>query len=656
MQKKNTFRNRTGSHGRYPSHSRYEYDTAPQIPHHPLRPQWLYLAPSEINMVFFDLETTGGNPQNASVTEIAAIRYENGVETGRFHTLVNPQRYIPRRVQELTGIRPDDVKDAPPFSDVIGDFLKFVGDAVLVSHGVISDYAFVDHGSREYLGLENKNYYICTHLLVSNFFSQIPNKSLSGVAAHFATPPAEAHRAEADAEMTANIFWAMYNDLEKSGFRHIEDLLKLQADQQTIRRLGAGILAKEIEDKAPTTPGIFYLFNGRREISFLSAAANLKKTLHDTMRLGDEREFNKLLVDARDFKFERTPHFLSALLKEKDHLRKLRLPIDPRKLQGRANGFVQLFISQDILELAAENPAAVPFAVPQEQTRAVTSDDLRRTMEREAVQAGERQSEDPANSFSSDFFDQNYAGSEDEEKQIPVRHAPRLGVVRRLDKYQIDRSGDDELVAHGPLQEGVGWCFGPFDRPKEVANNLREILSQSGISSEKISTNERARRLWRLVQVMTSEEGDTAHKITHLAGSLLTRFVRKILPAQDDGCLPVEDLVMQKHMQFGKKKTPRSGIAVISNPEYKELDIFVVVMGTPKKITRLAPEDSDKVGSSRYFTRLFQPFDKDLRNLGAPIFFTEEKCTDIELFSHWARAHEGEWADFADLQSLYQPE
>jgi DNA polymerase III epsilon subunit family exonuclease len=636
-------------------HHKYSQKTeAPvSMPQHPLRPQWLYKTPAEINVVFFDLETTGGNPQNASVTEVAAIRFENGVETSRFQTLVNPERHIPRRVQELTGIKPEHVKDAPSFRDVIGEFMAFVGDSVLVSHGVISDFAFIEHGAREYLGQEIKNYYICTHLLVSNFMPELPNKSLSGVAAHFGSAPTKAHRAEADAEMTASVFWNLYAELANNGFAHIESLLKLQADQHTIRRLGAGILAKEIEDKAPTTPGIFYLYNGHREISFLSAASNLKKTLHDTMRIGDEREFNKLLVDSRDFKFERTPHYLQALLKEKDHLKRLNLPIDPRKLQGRSNGFVQLFLTQDILDLADRNPEALPFRMPHEQKVTVSSDDLRRTSE-QGMMRSDSQNPSARESTSTEFL-QQHLGT-DGADSIPVRNAQRLKLVRRLDKYQIDRTGDDSIVTCGALQEGIGWAFGPFERPKEVANALKEAISELEIDSDRISALERAKRIWELVSLMSNKKDEGTGKQFLKNSSLFSVLFSNIFTGKGKAQTSIAQIVEKHKLAFDESKLPRTGVSVISNPETKDLDISVFIKGTLKKILRIAPEESSKLGSPRFFTRLFQNFHNEIISLSSPILFTEDKCVDIELLAAWRRANEGEWADFSQLESLYQPE
>jgi DNA polymerase-3 subunit epsilon len=82
--------------------------------------------------VMLDLETTGGNPAQDRITEIAAVRVEAGVEVTRWSTLVNPGTAISPFIQNLTGINNDMVADAPDFSAVASQLLAILKDAVLV--------------------------------------------------------------------------------------------------------------------------------------------------------------------------------------------------------------------------------------------------------------------------------------------------------------------------------------------------------------------------------------------------------------------------------------------------------------------------------------------------------------------------------------------
>lgn len=70
--------------------------------------------------VLLDLETTGATPAQDRITEIGLIRYENGVETGRWSTLINPQTSIPPFIQRLTGIIRAMITGTPVFSGIHG--------------------------------------------------------------------------------------------------------------------------------------------------------------------------------------------------------------------------------------------------------------------------------------------------------------------------------------------------------------------------------------------------------------------------------------------------------------------------------------------------------------------------------------------------------
>lgn len=82
--------------------------------------------------VVFDLETTGLTPTADMIIEIGAVKIENGRMTETFSTLVNPQRPIPQKNVELTGISDSDVKDSPLIKDVLPDFYKFCDGCTLV--------------------------------------------------------------------------------------------------------------------------------------------------------------------------------------------------------------------------------------------------------------------------------------------------------------------------------------------------------------------------------------------------------------------------------------------------------------------------------------------------------------------------------------------
>ena len=93
------------------------------------------------SVTFLDLETTGATPLRDRITEIALVRFDNGVETARWQTLVNPEQPIPIFIQQLTTINNEMVANAPTFAEVADTLQAFLEGSVLAAHGVVSAFA-----------------------------------------------------------------------------------------------------------------------------------------------------------------------------------------------------------------------------------------------------------------------------------------------------------------------------------------------------------------------------------------------------------------------------------------------------------------------------------------------------------------------------------
>ncbi|BDP40470.1 DNA polymerase III subunit epsilon [Deinococcus aetherius] len=104
-----------------------------------------------MNVVVFDLETTGLSPERDAIVEIGALRVRDGQvqEAERFETLVRPvgaggePLRIPWRVQQIHGISDEMVRNAPHLAAVLPDFLDFVGDSPVVAHNIGFDRGFM---------------------------------------------------------------------------------------------------------------------------------------------------------------------------------------------------------------------------------------------------------------------------------------------------------------------------------------------------------------------------------------------------------------------------------------------------------------------------------------------------------------------------------
>jgi DNA polymerase-3 subunit epsilon len=63
-------------------------------------------------LVFLDIETTGGSPLGSRITEIGALRVEDGKVVAKFSQLVNPEQHVPSFITKLTGISDDMLWEA----------------------------------------------------------------------------------------------------------------------------------------------------------------------------------------------------------------------------------------------------------------------------------------------------------------------------------------------------------------------------------------------------------------------------------------------------------------------------------------------------------------------------------------------------------------
>ena len=150
--------------------------------------------------VMLDLETTGGNATQDRITEIAAVRIENGVETARWSTLVNPETRIPPFIQSLTGITDAMVEDAPVFSQVAKPLLELLDGAVFVAHNVRFDHGFVVHAlARLDIALKVKT--LCTVRLSRKLYPQHKGHGLDAILQRHGLHTQARHRAMGDVDV-----------------------------------------------------------------------------------------------------------------------------------------------------------------------------------------------------------------------------------------------------------------------------------------------------------------------------------------------------------------------------------------------------------------------------------------------------------------------
>ena len=162
-----------------------------------------------------DFETTGMSPDMGDrATELAIVLLEGAQVVDRFQSLMNAGLRIPPFITQLTGITTAMVAKAPPAAQVMQEAHRFVGQTPLVAHNAAFDRKFWQ-AEMQRAGLEAPHAFACTVLLARRLYPQAPNHQLGTLVDYHRLPrTGAAHRALADAEMTAALLAKMVKDLQ----------------------------------------------------------------------------------------------------------------------------------------------------------------------------------------------------------------------------------------------------------------------------------------------------------------------------------------------------------------------------------------------------------------------------------------------------------
>ena len=154
--------------------------------------------------VSIDLETTGLNPKRDRIIEIGAIRVEQGEITGEFSAFVNPGRKLEERITELTGIRDEDLAEAPELDEIFPKLLEFMGDLPLLGHSILFDYSFLKKAAVD-RKLTFERSAVDTLKIARKYLPDLPHRNLEYLCRHYEIPH-HAHRALEDAKATDRLF------------------------------------------------------------------------------------------------------------------------------------------------------------------------------------------------------------------------------------------------------------------------------------------------------------------------------------------------------------------------------------------------------------------------------------------------------------------
>jgi DNA polymerase-3 subunit epsilon len=283
------------------------------------------------DLVFVDLETTGGNAAYHRITEVGIVRMERGEVVEEWSSLVNPECHIPAYIESFTGISNEMVAGAPRFADIAALVLEKLRGPVFVAHNARFDYAFLRTEFRR-LDVQFSARVLCTVKLSRRLFPEYPRHNLDAVMERHQLTCTARHRALGDARVLGD-FWA------KLRGEVAEE--KLAAAAQIV--IGANKLPAHLPpgmaDELPEGPGVYRLFGDDDVLLYIGKSHSLRTRVlgHFTAEHSDAKE-QKKARQTRRIDWIETAGDLGAQLKEAEWI-KAQMPLYNKRVKPQADSF-----------------------------------------------------------------------------------------------------------------------------------------------------------------------------------------------------------------------------------------------------------------------------------------------------------------------------
>ncbi|MDB6086921.1 MAG: ethanolamine utilization protein [Gammaproteobacteria bacterium] len=266
------------------------------------------------DLVFVDLETTGGNAAYHRITEVGIVRMEGGEVVEEWSSLVNPERRIPSYIESFTGITNEMVAGAPRFADIAPLLLEKLRTPVFVAHNARFDYSFLRTEFRR-LGVHFSAKVLCTVKLSRRLFPEYPRHSLDAVMERHHLTCAARHRALGDARVLGDFWSKLRGEIAEE---------KLAAAAQIV--IGANKLPAHLPpgmaDDLPEGPGVYRLFGEDDVLLYIGKSHSLRTRIlgHFAAEHSDTKE-QKKARQTRRIDWIETAGELGAQLKEAEWIK-----------------------------------------------------------------------------------------------------------------------------------------------------------------------------------------------------------------------------------------------------------------------------------------------------------------------------------------------
>ena len=254
---------------------------------------------SQTTFVVVDLETAGGKPVDAGITEIGAVKVRGGEIVGEFRTFCSPGVPIPAFISVLTGITDFHVADAPNVETAVRQFLAFAsfdtGDnPVLVAHNSPFDVGFLKAACAKFDIEWPKPPILDTVVLARKILrkDEVRNRKLATLAQYFRAPVSPTHRALDDARATVSVLHGLIERVGNLGVHDLEGLQTFNGAATEKRRR-----KRYLADGLPESPGVYIFYDGNNRPLYVGTSTNLRKRVMSYFTAAETRTRMNSMVE-----------------------------------------------------------------------------------------------------------------------------------------------------------------------------------------------------------------------------------------------------------------------------------------------------------------------------------------------------------------------
>ncbi len=201
----------------------------------------------DLPIAMIDTETTGRDPNNDRIVEVAAVVGRCGQIVSRKSWLINPKRPIPAEATAVHGIHDKDVADCPSFAELCAEILGALEGMIPGAYNASFDRAFILAEVRR-AGFDKVSnapairldtQWIDPLIWARHLHSNMRSRTLGEMATRLGVELDHAHRATADAEAALSVMYKLADDerVPKAYGALIQEQVRLARAQDEARQM-----------------------------------------------------------------------------------------------------------------------------------------------------------------------------------------------------------------------------------------------------------------------------------------------------------------------------------------------------------------------------------------------------------------------------------